>query len=1673
MHDEFVNYQETVLKLSEETRKGGQQYDEGAVCEICHKTKFADGVGHSCFYCHKKSCARCGGRTQVKATKPNEKSNEIVWACNLCRKKQELLAKTGAWYHGGMARPVALDVVDTVASGAAPGTRPAGRGTDASPPNEKKAKMGGAGEGTSVLDDRQRHFARASSLQGRELKRQYSMSDAVTSRSGHDGSTPASGGQAGSEAQGAGEGEKPQAQERGRGRERTSAKHRYHSESRLSETDKRYATMQQPPSSHHMDARHRGEREPGDRSDRSDRDRSDRERGERGERERERGERERPDRDRDRTDRDRERSDRERHGSIRSRDTSGDQGQRSSQLEGKEPREPRDRHREGRDQAHGDERDHDGRWSRERRSKDVLPERFRQSPANGRRDYGDKDYRGEYSDKDYRSEKEYRSSREHLTDSHEPSDVHVERRGSSRQHRNVDRTAGSGGSAGGGVGGGSSTSLKERRSPGGEHGDRYRESENVLGDNARHSHRILIEHASDTQAAAEDIREMQRMHDRRHLDPNSARTGGNSGSRNNRKKLESMLRNDSLSSDPSDCVRPPPPKPHKHKRSKQQRQQSLSSSDDEIRSTPECSSCEEQDLESESVSEKAISIQKTVDYNRPGQYNSTEQWKKDEILAAKIKKFLSVSVSCWVVKDLLGELGSSRGWRRGQGHSEKVVLSDTGRGTSVETESGGSSEPRSEPHSHVKDSGIDTGLSSSNTTLCEDLAKTKHPVTWQPSADGNKWIGHMILKKTVLEGGSQKTDSSAILGLKVIGGKKGDSGKLGAFITKVKKGSIADTVGHLRPGDEVVEWNGRSLQGATFEEVYDIILESKQEPQVELIVHRSVKHGEMPPGVQTAFTDHARDYGLRDAIPDHRSQHPAHSDGHMSRHSRARPHSPQVSGKIQIKLWYDVQSYQLIVTIISAIELPLTDAGKFRNPYCKLYLLPDRSEKSKRRTKTIANTTEPVWNQTFMYCPVKETDLRERLLEITAWDYDRIGASEFLGEVLIDLTTANLNDEPYWYQLGHHDDASIPLPASSPRTKVSQDPYDIRKTHLSPPTSARGLSDSDMSELDFDDGIGVVSGDGSPCSTPLGGEDIPDLADRRRSRRDRDGSPRRRSGTVVGRDEINSRHRHHSAADKLEVPEGSSIRSRSPARDSQGGSMRSRSRSPAAHHRMDELASRSMSPPDHRSRDVGVHRTLPATSRSTGGTPGSTPSPKKRQLPAIPLEVQKASRDRVTQDLEERARIMKLKMKLQQEGGGGSVAHHRMDYDRHSSRGSRMSDYGDRHDRSMSRDRDRLERSRDRGYDRGRDLERGHRSRRNKEFSPDMSDDVASDNSETSDMSEVSKVSTISVRSTQSERPRRKLSEFASKMESRTTIPRKQVTRSSSSDSTSFEKNDGSVSDSAVSSSVTEGRKRRPSFGHKVASLVGLNRRSSSATQLAGRGGKKRSSFTRSEEVGPVDLRGGMSKQASKDSTDGSIGSISSDSSSVMWIPSGMRLGSDGQFGEFVEGLGPSQLVGRQVLGAPCLGEIQLGLYDRKGHLEVEVIRARGLTSKPGARVLPAPYVKVYLLDGKHCIEKQKTTTARRTLDPLYQQQLVFSEAYRGRILQVTVWGDYGRMDKKVFMGVAQILLDDLDLSNIVIGWYKLFPTSSLFAHHSSTTGLAQAGLHDSNPNLETLLTRS
>ncbi|XP_043065005.1 uncharacterized protein LOC108087138 isoform X6 [Drosophila ficusphila] len=291
------------------------------------------------------------------------------------------------------------------------------------------------------------------------------------------------------------------------------------------------------------------------------------------------------------------------------------------------------------------------------------------------------------------------------------------------------------------------------------------------------------------------------------------------------------------------------------------------------------------------------------------------------------------------------------------------------------------------------------------------------------------------------------------------------------------------------------------------------------------------------------------------------------------------------------------------------------------------------------------------------------------------------------------------------------------------------------------------------------------------------------------------------------------------------------------------------------------------------------------------------------------------------------------------------------------------------------------------------------------------------------------------------------------------------------------DKVDGSLSDTA--NDRKKGgvdQERSPKGGS------GMGKKSNSTSQLSATGRKRRmgfgkkgkNSFTvhRSEEVLPGDITrelrsgggggglgvslGGAGGAGGSGGAGGGGGGLSRGSSSEAdaieqffgdgaggerFSPS---LRNDGALNEFVDGLGPGQLVGRQVLGAPSLGDIQLSLCHQKGCLEVEVIRARGLQQKAQSKMLPAPYVKVYLVSGKRCVDKMKTSSARRTLDPLYQQQLVFKQSYAGCILQITVWGDYGRIEKKVFMGVAQIMLDDLNLSNIVIGWYKLFGTTSL-----------------------------
>ncbi|XP_031523061.1 regulating synaptic membrane exocytosis protein 1 isoform X47 [Macaca nemestrina] len=707
---------------------------------------------------------------------------------------------------------------------------------------------------------------------------------------------------------------------------------------------------------------------------------------------------------------------------------------------------------------------------------------------------------------------------------------------------------------------------------------------------------------------------------------------------------------------------------------------------------------------------------------------------------------------------------------------------------------------------------------------------SSHPVTWQPSKEGDRLIGRVILNKRT----TMPKESGALLGLKVVGGKMTDLGRLGAFITKVKKGSLADVVGHLRAGDEVLEWNGKPLPGATNEEVYNIILESKSEPQVEIIVSRPI--GDIP---RIPESSHPPLESSSSSFESQKMERPSISVISPTSPGALKDAPQVLPGQLSVKLWYDKVGHQLIVNVLQATDLPARVDGRPRNPYVKMYFLPDRSDKSKRRTKTVKKILEPKWNQTFVYSHVHRRDFRERMLEITVWDQPRVQEeeSEFLGEILIELETALLDDEPHWYKLQTHDESSLPLPQPSPF---------MPRRHIHGESSSKKLqrsqriSDSDISDYEVDDGIGVVppgyrSSARESKSTTL---TVPEQQ-RTTHHRSRSVSPHR------GNDQGKPRSRLPN------VPLQRSLDEIHPTR---------RSRSPTRHH------DASRSPVDHRARDVD------------------------------------------SQYLSEQ--------------------------DRHSRKSERSSIQKQTRKGTAS------------------DAERMHRQR-----SPTQSPPA----------------------------------------------------------DTSF--------------SSRRGRQ-----------LPQVPVRSGSIEQESGHK-KLKSTIQRSTETGMAAEMRKMVRQPSRESTDGSINSYSSEGNLIF---PGVRLGADSQFSDFLDGLGPAQLVGRQTLATPAMGDIQIGMEDKKGQLEVEVIRARSLTQKPGSKSTPAPYVKVYLLENGACIAKKKTRIARKTLDPLYQQSLVFDESPQGKVLQVIVWGDYGRMDHKCFMGVAQILLEELDLSSMVIGWYKLFPPSSL-----------------------------
>ncbi|XP_014895123.1 regulating synaptic membrane exocytosis protein 1 isoform X7 [Poecilia latipinna] len=1550
LHKQFESYKLEVRRIGVETRRQQtQQKDDTPTCGICRKTKFADGCGHLCSYCQTKFCARCGGRVSLRSNNEDKVclivNDRVMWVCNLCRKQQEILTKSGEWFSGSGARPGSLgtSLNDPATGGEGQRDRKLLRSRSQAPPSSTNA---GPPDGTQlpagVLPTKAVDTmpgSRSQSEPPKEKKRPVSLHE-----------------QNGRGGMGRGSGRRPSG--------------KLQSQSSL---DERVST---------------------------------------GDRERRFGEGRRLEK-------------------IHSQDyEDGEDNLRHSGMHRRHPEDEEQRERQ--------------------RREEEFQNRYRSDPNLAR-----------YPVKPQKEEQEMRMHAK-------VSKVRHERRHSDLAINEVGLGPGEGGGGGGHV----PPNRLARRGGGGE-GERKGLLEN---------HRAF---PGDRTAGMGGGPPPTGGGGK-----SGPQTGGlvpnDQGSNNSRPETgtkrdkggDHLLRKDSQSSDQSDSLRPPPPRSYKVKRGINKRQMSISSSEEEGGST----SCDDVDMES--VSEK-------------------------------------------------GDLD------------------------------------------------------------CHPLDPTvwHHPVTWQPSKEGDHLIGRITLSKR----SAMPREAGSLLGLKVVGGKITESGRLGAFITKVKKGSLADVVGHLRAGDEVLQWNGKSLPGATKKEVYNIILESKAEPQVEIVVSRPI--GDIPriPGSPHPPLESTGSSSFESQKMDR----PSISVMSPTSPGTLRDLPLVLPGQLSVKLWYDKVGHQLIVNVLQAINLPPRPDGRPRNPYVKMYFLPDRSDKSKRRTKTVKKSSEPKWNQTFIYSHVHRRDFRERMLEITVWDQPRVQEeeSEFLGEILIELETALLDDTPHWYKLQTHDVSSIPLPQPSPY---------LPRRHVHGDSPSKKLQSGERNSRERDRSSTLAVPDQQRPIQHRSRSVSPHREDSCRARSRPPHVPMQRSLDEIHQNRNHSRsptHYHESSLEHqrsgdsdYEYSEDSevlemnrSIRGGSaeclhtnrsigrysntlppkmpllvngihkdiysstlpaclkskPYTRQEGGGILPRS---ILTHRVlrftDEVTVSDLQPSLDRVRsasttclrpDTNFHssdrdrcsnslprRTPPSPrilvehvapeeeresinssslnclwesrkcleldssriqptsilrgSRRRGGPlrpfvqtvlsgscpnsprpdrahPHGSPSPptvlsgrRGRQLPQLPA---KSSSIEHALAVEERARQLPMKVHSYRPSASHNsqtdlktkremYAEQRRSSDNMSARSS-DSDMSDVSALSRASSASRLsstsymsiQSERPGGRLRSKSLEEDKKDRR-------ISWEV---NGEEEKEREAGK------RRFSQELKRRRHTVAGDTRESsrqmRSSMGRNMMKSSSvSGEIYTQERTDGSQSDTALGTVSGGSKKRRSSISARFVAIVGKNR-SRSTSQISDPEGKtkREKGIQRSTETGmAVELSRNMSRQASRDSNNGSMNSCNSEGNFCV----SLNLGASSQFSDFLDGLGPAQLVGRQTLATPAIGDIQIGMIEKKGQLEVEVIRARGLVQKPGSKSLPAPYVKVYLLNNGAYVAKKKTKIARKTLDPLYQQALLFEESPQGKVLQVIVWGDYGRMDHKSFMGVAQILLDELDLSNTVIGWYKLFPPSSL-----------------------------
>ncbi|PRD33074.1 UNVERIFIED_CONTAM: Syt4 [Trichonephila clavipes] len=107
----------------------------------------------------------------------------------------------------------------------------------------------------------------------------------------------------------------------------------------------------------------------------------------------------------------------------------------------------------------------------------------------------------------------------------------------------------------------------------------------------------------------------------------------------------------------------------------------------------------------------------------------------------------------------------------------------------------------------------------------------------------------------------------------------------------------------------------------------------------------------------------------------------------------------QGRGELLVSLCYQPAANRLTVVVLKARNLPKMDFAGLCDPYVKIYLLYNNQRIAKKKTHVKKRTTNPVFNESFVFEVPYNEGLENISLEFLVLDWDRVTKNEVIGRL--------------------------------------------------------------------------------------------------------------------------------------------------------------------------------------------------------------------------------------------------------------------------------------------------------------------------------------------------------------------------------------------------------------------------------------------------------------------------------------------------------------------------------------------------------------------------------------------------------------------------------------------------------------------------------------------------